>query len=105
MRLRMIVLAPLVTLLPIIAAEAQTPLPPDSNPVTLSGLPPINPADLDAEGRNSWQPGRTSTPHPDPGTSPTPVRKWPRDSVLSVAHLSCRAATRSALASGRINWS
>jgi hypothetical protein len=40
---------PLVTLLPIVAAEAQTP--PDINPVTLSRLPPITPSDLDAEGQ------------------------------------------------------
>jgi hypothetical protein len=31
--------------------EAQAPLPPDINPVTLSRLPPATPEDLDEEGR------------------------------------------------------
>jgi len=34
-----------------IAAEAQPPLPPDIDPVTLSRLPPVTPEDLDEEGR------------------------------------------------------
>ena len=32
-------------------AQAQTALPPDINPVTLSRLPPVTPEDLDEEGR------------------------------------------------------
>jgi len=43
-------LAAAVALWPIIAA-AQRELPPDIDPVTLSRLPPVTPADLDEEGR------------------------------------------------------
>ena len=67
MRLRVIVLVPLVTLLPLVAAEAQTPLPPDINPVTLSRLPPVTPADLDAEGQKLLAARTSVTPAPGPG--------------------------------------
>ena len=67
MRLRVIVLVPLVTLLPLVAAEAQTPLPPDINPVALSRLPPITPADLDAEGQKLLAARTNVTPAPGPG--------------------------------------
>jgi len=40
----------LLSLLPCVAA-AQTQLPPDIDPVTLSRLPPVTPDDLDEEGR------------------------------------------------------
>jgi hypothetical protein len=40
----------LAAALPIVAA-AQTSLPPDIDPVTLSRLPPVTPADLDEEGQ------------------------------------------------------
>jgi hypothetical protein len=35
----------------LVVAHAQTPLPPDIDPVTLSRLPPVTPQDLDEEGR------------------------------------------------------
>ena len=40
----------MLALLPL-AAEAQTKLPPDIDPVTLSRLPPVTPQDLDEEGK------------------------------------------------------
>jgi 4-carboxymuconolactone decarboxylase len=40
----------LLAALPVVA-QAQNPLPPDINPVTLSRLPPVTPEDLDEEGR------------------------------------------------------
>ena len=43
-----------------VSALAQTPtLPPDINPVTLSRLPPVTPADLDAEGQKLLAARRT----------------------------------------------
>jgi hypothetical protein len=45
---------PLILLLVVFPAApllAQAPLPPDINPVTLSRLPPVTAADLDAEGQ------------------------------------------------------
>jgi hypothetical protein len=48
-------LSPLLVLLPLAAAAQTAPpkaaLPPDIDPVTLSRLPPVTPADLDEEGR------------------------------------------------------
>lgn len=55
---------------------AQTALPPDINPVTLSRLPPLMPEDLDEEGRKllSQRPAGT------PGPGPTHVTSYsPRD--------------------------
>jgi hypothetical protein len=48
MRVRLPVL--LIALMPLVA-EAQTALPPDIDPVTLSRLPPVTPQDLDDEGK------------------------------------------------------
>jgi hypothetical protein len=48
------------------AALAQTPLPPDINPVTLSRLPPVTRGDLDAEGQRLLD-ARTNPAAPGPG--------------------------------------
>jgi hypothetical protein len=45
-RLLVVLLASLAAI-----AQAQEPLPPDIDPVTLSRLPPVTAADLDAEGQ------------------------------------------------------
>jgi 4-carboxymuconolactone decarboxylase len=55
----------LVAVLPAVAL-AQTPLPPDINPVTLSRLPPVTRGDLDAEGQRALD-ARTSPANPGPG--------------------------------------
>jgi hypothetical protein len=47
-------------------AQAQT-LPPDINPVTLSRLPPVTPADLDEEGQKLLAARRNVNPAPGPG--------------------------------------
>src|SRR5215468_6243887 len=50
------------------SAFAQTqPLPPDINPVTLSRLPPVTPADLDEEGQKLLAARQNVTPGPGPG--------------------------------------
>jgi hypothetical protein len=41
----------LLTVLPALATAQETTLPPDIDPVTLSRLPPVTPADLDEEGQ------------------------------------------------------
>jgi len=51
--------------LPLVAA-AQTPLPTDINPVTLSRLPPVTPADLDEEGKRLLAARKDFTPGPGP---------------------------------------
>ena len=56
----------LATLVPAIAS-AQEPLPPDIHPVTLSRLPPITPADLDAEGQKLLAARTNVNPAPGPG--------------------------------------
>jgi 4-carboxymuconolactone decarboxylase len=49
-------------------AFAQTqPLPPDINPVTLSRLPPVTPADLDEEGQKLLAARQNVNPAPGPG--------------------------------------
>jgi 4-carboxymuconolactone decarboxylase len=49
-------------------AQSQSqPLPPDINPVTLSRLPPITPADLDAEGQKLLAARQNVNPAPGPG--------------------------------------
>jgi len=55
----------LLALLPVVA-QAQTSLPPDIHPVTLSRLPPVTPEDLDAEGRRllAERPDFTAGPGP-----------------------------------------
>jgi 4-carboxymuconolactone decarboxylase len=63
MRIRLSVL--FVAALPA-AGLAQTPLPPDINPVTLSRLPPVTRADLDTEGQRALD-ARTNPPNPGPG--------------------------------------
>jgi hypothetical protein len=45
---------------------AQTELPPDIHPVTLSRLPPVTPEDLDAEGRRLLAARQNFTPGPGP---------------------------------------
>ncbi len=45
----------------------QAPLPPDINPVTLSRLPPVTPADLDEEGQKLLAARQNVTPAPGPG--------------------------------------
>ena len=48
-------------------AQAQTPLPPDIDPVTLSRLPPPTPQDLDEEGRKLLAARKDYKPGPGPG--------------------------------------
>jgi len=63
MRVRLFVL--LLASLPVVA-QAQTSLPPDIHPVTLSRLPPVTPDDLDEEGRRllAERPNFTAGPGP-----------------------------------------
>jgi 4-carboxymuconolactone decarboxylase len=60
-RVSLLLLAALPTL-----AAAQTALPPDINPVTLSRLPPVTPEDLDEEGRKLLAARTNFTPGPGP---------------------------------------
>jgi 4-carboxymuconolactone decarboxylase len=60
-RVSLLLLAALPTL-----AAAQTELPPDINPVTLSRLPPVTPEDLDEEGRKLLAARTNFTPGPGP---------------------------------------
>ena len=69
MRIR---LAFLLVVLPAVAS-AQSSLPPDINPVTLSRMPPINRAELDAEGQKALD-ARATPPMPAPG--PGSVTVW-----------------------------
>jgi 4-carboxymuconolactone decarboxylase len=62
----------LVAALPAIAAGQQT-LPPDIHPATLSRMPPINRAELDAEGQKALD-ARATPPTPAPG--PGHVTVW-----------------------------
>ena len=60
-------------------AQAQTALPPDINPVTLSRLPPVSPGDLDEEGRRLL----AARPEAKPGPGPTHVTSYsPRERSL-----------------------
>jgi 4-carboxymuconolactone decarboxylase len=59
-------LAILLATLPVVA-QAQTPLPPDINPVTLSRLPWVTPEDLDEEGRRLLAQRPEAKPGPGPG--------------------------------------
>jgi hypothetical protein len=62
-------------------AQAQTALPPDINPVTLSRLPPVAPEDLDEEGRRLL----SERPQAKPGPGPTHVTSYsPRERSLGV---------------------
>jgi 4-carboxymuconolactone decarboxylase len=49
-----------------VSSQSQT-LPPDINPVTLSRMPPVTPADLDAEGQKLLAARTNVTPGPGPG--------------------------------------
>jgi len=78
MRLRIFV--SLLVSLPAIA-QAQTALPPDINPVTLSRLPPASAEDLDEEGRKLL----ASRPEVKPGPGPTHVTNYsPRERGLGI---------------------
>jgi hypothetical protein len=78
MRLRLFVL--LLVSLPAIA-QAQTALPPDIDPITLSRLPPVSAADLDEEGRKLL----ASRPEVKPGPGPTHVTNYsPRERTLGI---------------------
>jgi 4-carboxymuconolactone decarboxylase len=70
MRIRLACL--LVAVLPAVAA-GQEKLPPDIHPVTLSRMPPINRAELDAEGQKALD-ARATPPTPAPG--PGGVTVW-----------------------------
>jgi len=60
-------------------AQAQTALPPDIDPVTLSRLPPVTPGDLDEEGRRLL----AQRPEVKPGPGPTHVTSYsPRERSL-----------------------
>ncbi|MGD0134789.1 MAG: hypothetical protein ABSE57_22295 [Bryobacteraceae bacterium] len=48
------------------SSEEKNPLPPDINPVTLSRLPPVTPADLDEEGKRLLAARTNYTPGPGP---------------------------------------
>ena len=64
-----------------VAAQAQTALPPDINPITLSRLPPVTAADLDEEGRRLL----AERPVANPGPGPTHVTSYsPRERSLGV---------------------
>jgi hypothetical protein len=65
MRTRLLIL--LVAALPAVTLSAQTPLPPDINPITLSRMPPVTRADLDAEGQRLLDERGPVTPTPGPG--------------------------------------
>ena len=65
-------LALLLVVLPAVAS-AQSSLPADINPVTLSRMPPINRAELDAEGQKALD-ARATPPMPAPG--PGSVTVW-----------------------------
>jgi 4-carboxymuconolactone decarboxylase len=57
-----------VALIMAAAPSGQAPaLPPDINPITLSRLPPVTPADLDAEGQALLAARGPVTPGPGPG--------------------------------------
>jgi hypothetical protein len=70
----------LLAALPAVAG-AQSPLPPDINPVTLSRLPPVSPDDLDEEGRRLL----AARPEAKPGPGPTHITNYsPRERSLGI---------------------
>ena len=78
MRVRLFVL--LLASLPAIG-QAQSALPPDIHPVTLSRLPPVTPDDLDEEGRKLL----AQRPEVKPGPGPTHVSNYsPRERSLGI---------------------
>ena len=63
------------------AAHAQSKLPPDIDPVTLSRLPPVTPADLDEEGQKLL----AARPNFKAGPGPTHVTIYaPNDRDLGI---------------------
>jgi len=69
-----------VASLPVIA-QTQAPLPPDIDPVTLSRLPPVTPADLDEEGQRLL----AARPNFKAGPGPTHVTIYaPNDRDLGI---------------------
>jgi 4-carboxymuconolactone decarboxylase len=64
MSIRLLIL--LIVATPMVALDAQAPLPSDINPVTLSRLPPVTRNDLDPEGQKIFD-ARTTPPTPGPG--------------------------------------
>ena len=80
MAVRLCVLALVLASLPVIA-PAQTALPPDVNPVTLSRLPWVTPEDLDEEGKQLL----AKSPEAKPGPGPTHVTRYsPRERNLGI---------------------
>jgi 4-carboxymuconolactone decarboxylase len=78
--MKIALLAALLAAAPLVAA-AQTALPPDIHPVTLSRLPPVTPEDLDEEGRRLLAARENFTP----GPGPTHITVYsPRDRSLGV---------------------
>jgi hypothetical protein len=76
LRLFVLVLASLPAI-----AQAQTALPPDIHPVTLSRLPPVTPEDLDEEGRKLL----SERPAAKPGPGPTHLTSYsPRERSLGI---------------------
>jgi hypothetical protein len=64
MRRRLLMLP--ATVFSLVTLHAQTTLPPDINPVTLSRFPPVTPADLDEAGQKVLA-ARANPPQPGPG--------------------------------------
>ena len=80
MAVRLCVLALVLASLPVIA-PAQTALPPDIDPVTLSRLPWVTPQDLDEEGKQLL----AKSPEAKPGPGPTHVTVYiPRERSLGI---------------------
>src|SRR5512134_2441164 len=78
MRVRCVVFV--LAWLPLVA-QAQTALPPDIDPVTLSRLPPVTPQDLDEEGRKLL----AARPDFKPGPGPAHVTVYsPRERSLGI---------------------
>src|SRR5512134_2797605 len=78
MRVRCVVFV--LAWLPLVA-QAQTALPPDIDPVTLSRLPPVTPQDLDEEGRKLL----AARPDFKPGPGPAHVTVYsPRERTLGI---------------------
>ena len=64
-----------------VVVHAQTSLPPDLDPVTLSRLPPVTPADLDEEGQRLL----AARPNFTPGPGPTHITIYsPRERSLGI---------------------
>jgi 4-carboxymuconolactone decarboxylase len=80
MAVRLFVLL-LASLSAIVLVQAQTALPSDIHPVTLSRLPPVTPEDLDEEGRKIL----AERPAAKPGPGPTHVTSYsPRERSLGI---------------------